>query len=148
MSERIAMTNKLESTDKSGAASLTPRSKERRREPRVEVSIEIEVSGIDPKGKPFQEVTRTIEVSEWGCSFRLSLPLEINALLALTLTGNQPHCLPAPAPVMFQVNYAKQDSSAWIIGVSKMQAERLWDVEAMGSLPRSQKGTQAAPKRK
>ncbi|MGA2095466.1 MAG: hypothetical protein ABSH39_04145 [Candidatus Acidiferrum sp.] len=114
-----------------------PRTKERRREPRFEVSIEVEVSAFDHFGKPFREVTRTIEVSEWGCSFRLAAQLDVDALAALDLTGDQPYCLHDTQPVMFQVNYSKLDSGTWMIGASKMQAERLWDIETMGSLPKT-----------
>jgi hypothetical protein len=131
------MADTLKSANNAATPESAPRSRERRREPRVRVAIEIEVSGIDPSGRPFREVTRTIEVSEWGCSFRLGVQVEMNALLALHPMGKQRYCLPAPSPVMFQVNYSKQESGLWIVGASKMQRERLWDVDAMGSLPRN-----------
>ncbi|HEY2548513.1 MAG TPA: hypothetical protein VGI46_20735 [Candidatus Acidoferrum sp.] len=101
------------------------------------MSIEVEVSGIGDDGRPFRECARTIEVSDWGCSFYFSFGLEKDAIIALSVVGKQPYCLREVQPVMFQVNYAKQAAGAWIVGASKLQVDRLWDIEAMSMLPRS-----------
>jgi hypothetical protein len=102
--------------------------RERRRETRFPLVIEIEVRGIDRDGHPFRAFTKTLEVSEWGCSFCLSVPVDQNSVVSLSVMGSQPHCFPDVPPVMFQIAHCGKMQSGWIIGASKIQPEKLWDV--------------------
>jgi hypothetical protein len=108
------------------------RRRKRWREPRFGLRAEIEVSGIDGKGKPFSECTVTRDVSEWGCSFVLSCKLERSAPVAIRVIGKQEHCIASVEAVMFLVAHTRQEDEAWIIGASKIQAEKLWNVSEMG----------------
>ena len=103
------------------------------REPRYALRIVIEVAGIDHTGRPFIELTKTEEVSEWGCRFSLSRELERHALVALRLVGTQEFCLTDAGPVMYMVARAKQTREGWLTGASKIQAESLWDLSTQAT---------------
>jgi diguanylate cyclase (GGDEF)-like protein/PAS domain S-box-containing protein len=47
----------------------------RRRSDRVSIAFPVVVAGIDPRGKPFSERTRTTTVSRFGCSLSVARPL-------------------------------------------------------------------------
>jgi len=102
------------------------RGQERQTEPRLTLSIPIEVSGIDRSGQPFCEKTQTINVSHRGCRFKLQRELAKDSIVAIrvisTLSGQ-----PAdPQLVMFQVMYTKQEKDAWVLGVWTLQPEVEW----------------------
>ncbi len=111
---------------------------ERWREPRFAVSIEIEVEGIDVTGRPFVERTQTRDISEWGCGFYLSFPLEQHSLVAIRVTGTAPYCLPHVRPVMFMVAHLRELDGKWVMGASKIEADRMWDVEVLANPPSDQ----------
>ena len=115
------------------------------RESRFALAIEIEVSGIDGAGRPFIEQTKTEDVSEWGCRFLLSRSLDRHAPVALRTVGQHTVCLAASGPVMYIVARAKQERESWLIGVSKIQAEKLWDLSALPGPGAERGGDPPAP---
>jgi len=111
-------------------SNTSPQATEQRREPRIALSIEIEVNGIDRAGHPFCVITKTSEVSEWGCSFYLPFELSADVIVSLSVVGEQRYCLPKTQPVIFQIMSSRRDSCGWLLGASKGQPERLWNVDA------------------
>ena len=107
------------------------RRKDRWREPRILFDAGIEVTGIDVRGHPFRERSKTRDVSEWGCGFYSSARLERHALVAIRVLGNPAHCFPEVQPVMFMVSHTRQEGDVWVTGASKIQPERLWNVESL-----------------
>jgi hypothetical protein len=106
-----------------------------RREPRVSLSIEIEVNGIDRAGRPFRVITKTSEVSDWGCNFYLPFDLNTDSVVSLIVVGSQPHCLPETQPVIFQIMNCRRHADGWLLGASKAQSERLWNLGAVAFPP-------------
>jgi hypothetical protein len=115
---------------------ITPRPNDRR-ESRVALSVEIEVNGIDRAGQPFRVITKTFEVSDWGCSFYLPFDLKADSVVSLNVIGSQPHCLPKTEPVIFQIMNCRRHADSWLLGASKAQPERLWDLDAVDVPPES-----------
>jgi hypothetical protein len=119
-----AMTEDMKST------SNAPRQpNQHRRESRIALSIEIEVNGIDRDGHPFHVITKTFEVSEWGCSFYLPFDLSVDSVVSLNVVGKQPYCLPKVEPVIFQIMNSMQSAGCWLMGASKAQPEQLWKLD-------------------
>ena len=74
-------------------------------------------------------------MSEWGCGFHLSFEVERDALVALRTLGTQPYCVPNAQPVMFQIVYSNPEAGGWNVGASKIQPEKLWEIDAMDIPP-------------
>lgn len=102
--------------------------RDRRREPRFPISILIEVRGFDRDGQAFCERTMTLDASEWGVGFNLSLELEKDAIIAVRVADSAVHSPPDARPVMFQVMYSERDKHGWKMGAWKMDSERAWCV--------------------
>lgn len=118
--------------DSKSASNITPRP-DARREPRVALSIEIEVNGIDRASRPFRVITKTFEVSEWGCSFYLPFALKEDSIVSLHVVGSQPHCLPETQAIVFQIMNCRRNADTWLLGASKAQPERLWNLDSSSS---------------
>jgi hypothetical protein len=104
---------------------------EHRQEPRYLLSIAIEVCGIDRVGRPYRVVTKTTEVSEWGCSFFLPFDLDKDAIVCLSVLSQQPCGLPENPSVIFQIMNARKNMGGWMLGASKAQPERLWNLDCV-----------------
>lgn len=100
-----------------------------RRELRITLPIDIEVSGIDRAGHPFRASTKTHEVSEWGCSFYLPFELDKDAIVSVSVIGKQPYCLSETEFVIFQIMNSQRNGDGWLLGASKAQPERLWNLD-------------------
>ncbi len=120
--------------DSKSASNTTPRPDDRR-ESRVALSIEIEVNGIDGAGRPFRALTKTFEVSEWGCSFYLPFDLKTDSVVSLSVVGSQPHCVSEAQPVIFQIMNCRRNADRWLLGASKAQPERLWNLDEIDIPP-------------
>jgi hypothetical protein len=79
-----------------------------RREPRYPLSIDLEVTGTDSDGRRFCERTRTVEVSNWGCLFLISVAVPTASMVTLHVIGKQPHCIPYAPPVKYLVAYCNR----------------------------------------
>ena len=102
-----------------------------RREKRYDVAIEIEVTGIDKRGEVFSERTVTLNVSEWGCRFALSVELNTNDFVALRVLGAG-GAKSSQVPSMFQIVRVVQEDGTWIVGAWKMEPRNVWGVELAG----------------
>lgn len=100
-----------------------------RYEARYEISIEIEVSGISRSGEVFHERTVTMDVSEWGCAFLLSVELNEDDIISLCVipkvgAENRP-----AEQAAFQVVRVKPVEKRWFVGAWKMESKDLWGAE-------------------
>jgi hypothetical protein len=120
--------------DMKSTANTAPRPNDRR-ESRVALLIEIEVNGIDRAGCPFRVITNTSEVSDWGCSFYLPFEMNADSVVSLNVVGSQPYCLPKTEPVIFQIMNCRRNGDNWLLGASKAQPERLWNLDAVDIPP-------------
>jgi len=122
------MANDLKNETSPPSDAPQPR-EDRQTEPRLTLSIHIEVSGIDRSAQPFCEKTQTISVSHRGCRFKLHREVAKDSIVAIrvisTLSG-----LPAdPQLVMFQVMYTVREKDAWVLGVWTLQPEVEWSTD-------------------
>lgn len=102
-------------------------SQDRRREPRLPLSVAIEVSGLDLEGKFFCERTRTVDVSESGCSFQLKNGVERGSIVAIRVnTTSTKDEVANKRPFLYQVARSEKQSEGWVIGAAKLQRESIW----------------------
>jgi PilZ domain len=94
-------------------------SKDRRKEPRESFSTDVEVSGIDQSGHPFREVTKSLDVSQSGCRFVLSIHLARNSVVTLRVLGETSPLLSNISPIRLQVMYTIQSRNRWVVGALK-----------------------------
>ena len=101
--------------------------RDRRREVRIPLAIAIEVTGFDAHGKFFSDATKTVDVSERGCSFRLKRRVDRGGIVAIKVTvkNRKP---PEQRPFLYQVARATADGDGWIMGAAKLQPESVWYV--------------------
>ncbi len=101
---------------------------DRRREARIPLTIPIEVTGFDVDGKFFCEPTKTVDISESGCSFPLKLCLERGGIIAIKVLAKQLNKKTEQRPFLYQSARATPEGDHWIIGAAKLQPESVWFV--------------------
>jgi hypothetical protein len=97
-----------------------------RSEARKPVALSIEVCGFDRCGQFFTEQTETIDASEWGCKFRLTLPVEKDGIVAIRMGDRSKGRESETRAVLFQIAYAHQENGVWTMGATKLQNEPIW----------------------
>ncbi len=108
-----------------------------RREARYSVPIAIEVSGISPEGQPFHERTFTLDVSQWGCGFKIPMELKKDDIVALRVVPTSSETAPL-AKSLFQVVRVTPEDDGWVVGAWKMDDEKVWSAETLASFERGQ----------
>jgi hypothetical protein len=98
----------------------------RRREERLVIRFPIEVSGIDPQGKPFTERTTTEDVSESGVRFSLHVPLEFEAVVAVKLVHQDGPTIFVGKLVLYQVRRVDVQGEHRLVGAVKLQSASIW----------------------
>lgn len=101
---------------------------EDRQSERFELPIEIEVSGIDQNGHVFHELTRTLNVSEWGCAFPLSFELKADDIVALRVTPPEAAGFAAARQSPFQILRVTKEKDKWVVGAYKVDNGDVWGV--------------------
>ena len=86
--------------------------RERRREAPIPLAIPVEITGFDTEGRFFSDPTKTVDISERGCSFRLRLRVD----------------QPEQKPFLYQIARATADGDSWIVGAAKLRPESVWFV--------------------
>lgn len=105
---------------------------DRRSETRVLKAIPIEVTGFDVAGKFFVEPTKTIDISETGCAFRLTRRVERGGIIAIKVMNTKNNA--ASSPLMYQIARATAQRDGWIHGAAKLQTRSLWSIVFSGAL--------------
>jgi len=100
--------------------------RDRRREKRITLVFQIEVSGFDRRGQFFSERTVTADVSESGCRFHLKAEVEHGAVVAIKLVSRNINRLQPERPFLFKVARVTAESTGWTLGAAKLQPESLW----------------------
>lgn len=101
--------------------------RDRRREARIPLAIAIEVTGFDAQGKFFSDTTKTVDVSERGCSFRLKRRVDRGGIVAIKVAVKH-RKQSEQRPFLYQVARATADGDGWIMGAAKLQSESVWYV--------------------
>lgn len=97
-----------------------------RREKRYEISVTIEVSGVDANGELFRRQTRTRDISPKGCSFWLQVQLNPDDMIAVRIlpdAGSGPLELQTS---IFQVVRFEAEREGWLIGAWAIDPESAW----------------------
>jgi len=108
-----------------------------RREARYSVPIAIEVSGISREGQPFHERTFTLDVSQWGCGFKIPVELKKDDIVALRVVPGSSETAPLTKS-LFQVVRVTPEDDGWVVGAWKMDDEKVWGAETLASFEREQ----------
>jgi hypothetical protein len=101
---------------------------EDRRSVRFEVPIEIEVSGIDQNHHAFHELTCTLNVSEWGCAFLLSVELKADDIVSLRVISPDAAEFAAARQSPFQIMRVTSEKDRWLVGAWKVDNGDVWGV--------------------
>jgi PilZ domain len=102
--------------------------KDRRREARIPLAIPVEITGFDMDGKFFSDLTKTVDISERGCSFRLRRRVERGGVVAIKVILKDRKRQPEQKPFLYQIARATADGDRWIVGAAKLQPESVWFV--------------------
>lgn len=100
--------------------------KDRRREARIPLAIPIEVTGFDIDGKFFCDATKTVDISESGCSFSLKRGMERGGIVAVKVTAKNRKTKIEQRPFLYQIARSTAEDGHWIIGAAKLQPESVW----------------------
>jgi len=101
---------------------------ERRNGKRVPLTFPIEISGFDRTARLFSERTKTIDISEAGCRFRLKKELAPGDVVALKLLSRRDDHDPPSKPLLFRVIWVRQGPDGWTVGALNLQQEKIWHV--------------------
>jgi hypothetical protein len=101
-----------------------------RREKRLARAVRVEVCGFNRFGRFFTERTLTANISDGGCQFCLRSDVEKDSVVALRVIDHDRGREIESRPVLFQVERMEQQARGWTLGVSKLQSEPIWGVEA------------------
>jgi hypothetical protein len=106
-------------------AQLAAAQTQERLDARYRVSIPIEVSGIIGD-HVFHERTQTNDVSNWGCSFSVSVKLRRHDIVLLRVVENKEFPAQLHKRSMFQVLHSRRAGQSWTIGAWKLDDWDLW----------------------
>ena len=112
---------------------------DRRREARIPLAIPIEITGFDNEGKFFCDPSKTLDISESGCSFRLKHCVERGGIVAIKVLAKNRKHPSEQRPFLYQVARATKEGNDWIVGAAKLQPESVWAV----AFPKSDTSTEA-----
>ena len=101
---------------------------ERRREPRVPLSLPIGVSGFDRNGRFFTERTSTFDVSNLGCKFLLHVEMGKDSVVAIRVTRRGNGLETDSPPVLFRLAWVQHTEHGWTLGAEQLQPDRPWSV--------------------
>lgn len=101
---------------------------DRRLEPRIALSMPIEVTGFDVEGRFFTEITRTIDVSKSGCGFSLKRRVRRGGILAIKFLREDGKQSAGHKPLLYQVARCTTEMLGGRVGAAKLQGESLWSV--------------------
>ena len=121
--------------------SLDQLEREKRREQRYKLSIAIEVSGIDRNGEVFHVRTVTMDVSKWGCRFRMPVEAKPNDIVALQVICPPPGKPAHPQQSLFQVLHVQREKDGWLVGAWKMDDEDVWGIDVELATIGAEEGT-------
>ncbi len=99
---------------------------DRRKGKRVPLAFPIEVSGFDRTGRHFSEATKTCDISEAGCRFRIKAHLKPGDVVAIKLITRGNGLAPASKALLFQIAWVKPEADGWAVGALKLQPENMW----------------------
>ncbi|HEV2314872.1 MAG TPA: PilZ domain-containing protein [Candidatus Acidoferrales bacterium] len=99
---------------------------DRRREPRLPLSVPIEVTGFGTDARFFRELTTTIDISESGCCFRLQRELPRGGIVAIRVMLKEYAKNELARPLLYQITRALEDQNCWLVGAAKLQPEGIW----------------------
>lgn len=102
--------------------------RDRRKETRIVLAIPIEVTGFDAEGKFFSVATKTVDISERGCSFWLKRRVERGGIVAVKVTMKGRKHPADQRPFLYQVARTTMSGAGWVTGAAKLQAESVWFV--------------------
>jgi hypothetical protein len=101
---------------------------ERRRDPRVPLSLPIGVSGFDRDGRFFTERTSTFDVSKLGCKFLLHVEMGKDSVVAIRVIHRGNGLEADSPPVLFRLAWVRQTEHGWTLGAEQLQQDRPWSV--------------------
>lgn len=102
--------------------------RDRRREPRLSLSVPIEVTGFDTDAHFFRELTTTIDISESGCCFVLQREVPRGCIVAVKVMLKEYAKDNFARPFLYQIARAVEDQNRWLVGAAKLQPESIWFV--------------------
>lgn len=101
---------------------------ERRKGKRVPLTFPIEVCGFDRAARMFSERTRTTDISEVGCRFRMKAELARGDVVAIKLVSRGNNHDSECKALLFRISWVRQDPDGWTVGALKLQQEKIWHV--------------------
>lgn len=117
--------------------------RDRRREVRIPLAIAIEVTGFDATGRFFSDATRTVDISECGCSFWLKQRVERGGIVAIKVMAKGRKHPADQRPFLYQVARSTASGEGWVTGAAKLQAESVWFVAFPKTEPKPKKKSEA-----
>lgn len=118
--------------------------RDRRKETRIVLAIPIEVTGFDINGKFFSDATKTVDISERGCSFQIKRRVERGGIVAIKVIAKGSKHSTEQRPFLYQVARSTASGDGWVTGAAKLQAESVWFV----AFPESEKESAKSPAHK
>ncbi|MFZ0211446.1 MAG: PilZ domain-containing protein [Candidatus Acidiferrales bacterium] len=101
-------------------------SQDRRSETRLPLAVSVEVSGFDLAGRFFSERTKTVDISESGCSFHLKNDIARGSIVGIRIKSEAEDGSALRRPLLYQVARSEHVQSDWIVGAAKLQPESIW----------------------
>jgi hypothetical protein len=101
---------------------------DRRKAKRLFLSFLVELSGIDAKGKPFVERTKTDDISATGCRLVTTIPVKCGDLVDIRLTVPEGSRLPPESAHQFEIMWVHPVRSGWSVGAHQLHEGKIWKV--------------------
>ncbi|HXJ17617.1 MAG TPA: hypothetical protein VNM68_10540 [Candidatus Polarisedimenticolia bacterium] len=101
---------------------------ERRREPRLPLTLSIGVTGFDRDGRFFTERTSTFDVSNLGCRFPLHAEMGKDSVVAIRVIRRASGLEVDSPPVLFRLAWVEEAEHGWTLGAEQLQPGRPWSV--------------------
>jgi hypothetical protein len=101
---------------------------DRRRAKRLFLNFPIEISGVDGKGEPFVERTKTEDISDTGCRLVTTIPFKSDDVVDIRLAPPPGTRLPVETAVKFEIMWVQSTGTGWSIGARQIQDGEIWKV--------------------
>ena len=95
----------------------------RRRDKRLLINAQVEITGVDHAGNPFTERTKVEDFSDVGCRFWTRNLLRRGGTVAIKPLGQDGEGMPQELTKLFEIMWAVRRTTGWTVGVRALQSE-------------------------
>jgi hypothetical protein len=103
---------------------------DRRKDERLKLQYDLDVSGLNPDGKSFSISARARDISRHGCSFEIARTMLGGEIVSLSVVRkNSLGIREATKPVPFRIMWVAKENELFVVGAEMVMPADPWGVD-------------------